>query len=142
MNVYLWLKAFHVAAAMTWISGMVVAALAIRSRQARADVQTAQEMYWLDTVRRWDRCFTFPAMLMVWGLGITMAMLAGWFSSPWLMIKLVIVGALSALHGMLSGLLRGLGRSADPPPSAMRYAGPATILGVVMIAVLAVTKPF
>ena len=71
-----------------------------------------------------------------------MAMQAGWFGSPWLTIKLAIVGALSALHGLLSGTLRRLSASADQPPAALRYAAPATILGVVMIAILVVTKPF
>jgi len=71
-----------------------------------------------------------------------MAMQAGWFASPWLMIKLALVGALSALHGLVSGMLRRLGVSADHPPAALRYAAPATILGVVMIAILAVAKPF
>jgi uncharacterized membrane protein len=58
------------------------------------------------------------------------------------MIKLAIVGALSALHGLLSGMLRRLGASAEQPPAALRYAAPATILGVAVIAMLVVTKPF
>jgi uncharacterized membrane protein len=142
MQVYLWLKAFHVAAAMTWIGGMLAAGLMVASRLTGAGVQATQDTRHLDVIRRWDRCVTLPAMLVVWGLGLAMAMLAGWFGSPWLMIKLAIVGALSALHGLLSGMLRRLGRGAEQPPAALRYAAPATILGVVMIAMLAVTKPF
>ena len=142
MQIYLWLEAFHVAAAMTWISGMVAAGLMVASHLACADIQTTRDTRYLDVIRRWDRCVTLPAMLVVWGLGLGMAMQAGWFSSPWLMIKLAIVGALSALHGLVSGMLRRLGASADHPPAALRYAAPATILGVVMIAILAVAKPF
>jgi putative membrane protein len=142
MPVYLWLKAFHVAAVITWISGMMVVALALASRATHAGVEIMQDAHGLETIRRWDRYVTVPAMLMAWGLGLAMAMQAGWFSSPWLMIKLPIVGALAALHGLLSGRLRRAGRSADQPPSALLYAAPATILCVVMIAILAVTKPF
>jgi len=142
MQVYLWLKAFHIAAATTWISGLVVAGLAVASRLARAGIQTAQDPYFLEAVRRWDRFFTLPAMLLAWALGIAMAMQAGWLSSHWLMIKLTIVGALLALHGVLSGTLRRLDRGADHPAAILFYAAPATILGIVMIAILVVTKPF
>jgi protoporphyrinogen IX oxidase len=142
MQVYLWLKAFHVAAAMTWIGGMLAAGLVVASRLTCAGSQATHDPRHLDVIRRWDRCVTLPAMLVVWGLGLVMAMLAGWFGSPWLMIKLAIVGALSALHGLLSGMLRRLSASADQPPAALRYAAPATILGVVMIAMLVVIKPF
>jgi putative membrane protein len=141
MQVYLWLKAFHIAAAMTWISGMVATGLAVASRRICAGSQATQDTRYLDVVRRWDRCVTLPAMLVVWGLGLVMAIQAGWFASPWLMIKLAIVGALAALHGLLSGMLRRFGASADQPPAALRYAAPAMILGVVMIAILAVVKP-
>jgi protoporphyrinogen IX oxidase len=142
MQVYLWLKAFHIAAAMTWISGMVAAGLVVASRLTCTGIQAAQDTRYLDVIRRWDRCVTLPAMLVAWGLGIVMAIQAGWFGSPWLTIKLAIVGALAALHGLLSGMLRRLGASVDQPPAALLYAAPATILGVVMIAILAVTKPF
>jgi len=142
MQAYLWLKAFHVAAAITWIGGMVAAGLVVASRPACADVQTTQDTPFLNAIRRWDRSVTLPAMLVVWALGLVMAMQAGWFASPWLTIKLAIVGALTALHGLLSGTLRRLGASNDQPPATLRYAAPATILGVVMIAILVVTKPF
>jgi protoporphyrinogen IX oxidase len=142
MQVYLWLKAFHIAAAMTWISGMVAAGLVVANHQARTGVHTTQQTQLLETIRRWNRCVTLPAMLVAWALGILMAMQADWFASPWLMIKLAIVGALAALHGLLSGMLRRLGASAGQPPAAVVYAAPATILGIVMIAILAVAKPF
>jgi protoporphyrinogen IX oxidase len=142
MLVYLWLKAIHIAAAMTWISGIVVAGLAVASGPARTDIAAAQDMRKLDAIRRWDRRVTLPAMLMVWALGLTMAMQAGWFSAPWLMIKLAIVAALAALHGVLSGRLHRLDRDGAPLPAALIYAAPATILGVALIAILAVTKPF
>ena len=142
MQVYLWLKAIHIAAAMTWTSGVVVAGLAVASHPAGTDITAAPDTRLRDAIRRWDRRVTLPAMLLTWGLGLTMAMQAGWFSSPWLMIKLAIVATLAALHGVLSGRLRRLDRDADAGPAALRHAAPATILCVALIAILAVTKPF
>ncbi len=71
-----------------------------------------------------------------------MAMQAGWFSSHWLMIKLAIVGVLAALHSVLSGTLLRLDRGAGCPAAILLYTAPATILGIMMIAILVVTKPF
>ena len=81
-------------------------------------------------------------MLLTWALGIAMAMQGAGSSYPWLMIKLTIVGALLALHGVLSGTLRRLARGAAQPAAILHYAAPATILGIVIIAILVVTRPF
>lgn len=136
---YLWLKALHVAAAATWIGGLLVAALAVRALGA----SPGDGRNWLDAVRRWDRRVTSPAMLLVWALGIAMAVQGGWFASRWLMAKLAVVLALSALHGVLSGTLR---RAARDDGSATTIAGlPAghlIVAAVGAVAVLAVTKPF
>jgi putative membrane protein len=142
MQLYLWLKAFHIAAATIWISGLLVADLAVASHLACAGIAAAEDRCLLAMVRRWDRRVALPAMLLAWALGIAMAMQAGWFSSRWLMIKLTVVGALAALHGVLSGTLRRLDRGAGRPAAILLYAAPATILGIVMIAILVVTKPF
>jgi protoporphyrinogen IX oxidase len=141
MDVYPWLKACHVAAAMTWTSGLVVAGLAVADRVAGTERETG-DTGWIRAVGRWDRCVTFPALLLTWGLGLAMAMQGGWFASSWLMIKLVLVGLLVALHGVLSGRLRRLQPGPHPPPAILRYAAPATIPCVLVIAILVVMKPF
>jgi putative membrane protein len=140
---YLWLKAFHIAAAVTWIGGMLTASLAVANLSTGQQTPVTGAPPLLEAVRQWDRRVTSPVMLIVWGLGITMAMQGGWLSSSWLLIKLVIVVILSASHGLLSGTLRRRGRDAGrAPPAILRYAAPATIICVIIIAILAVTKPF
>ena len=142
MQLYLWLKAVHIAAAITWTSGIVLAGLAVASGTARTDRAAAPDTPMRDAIRRWDRRVTLPAMLLTFALGLTMAMQAGWFSAPWLMLKLAIVAALAGLHGVLSGRLRRLDHDAGHRPAALRHAASATILCVALIATLAVTKPF
>ena len=140
---YLWLKALHVAAAETWIGGLLIAALAVAAVSTSVAPRSASERRWLDVVRRWDRRVTSSAMLVVWGLGITMAIQGGWFASPWLIAKLVVVVALSALHGMLSGTLRrATSEAGRTSPATQFHAGPSVVAAVIVIAVLAVTKPF
>jgi uncharacterized membrane protein len=140
---YLWLKAFHIAAAATWIGGLIIAALAVTAAFRPTEASSEGDRRWLNTVRGWDRRVTSPAMMIVWGLGLTLGLQGGWFASSWLWAKLVVVVGLSALHGQLSGTLRRAAREAGQPSVAARAnAAPAVVAAVAVIAVLAVTKPF
>ncbi len=133
---YLWLKAFHIAAVMVWIGGLLVSSMAVAAVQASSTTTFA-------TIRRWDRRVTSPAMLLVWIVGLALAALADWFPSAWLIVKLVIVLALSALHGMLTGTLRRRAEGLDHrPPAFLRFAPPLVVVGATAIVLLAVVKPF
>jgi uncharacterized integral membrane protein (TIGR00701 family) len=141
---YLWLKALHIAAVVTWIGGMLVAAVSIAAvTEARGQQEIAIRSALLERVRRWDRRVTSPAMLLVWILGLTLALTGGWFPQVWLLAKLTLVLLLSALHGVLSGRLRRLAHSQEPaPPALLRHAGAAVVIATFVIVAIAVTKPF
>jgi len=128
---YLWLKAVHVAAVLLFIGGLFAQTFALASAQGSAPLA------------RWDRLATVPAMLIVWVTGATIAVEAGWFTSPWLWAKLVFVLALTGLHGIQSGKLRRLrgGDLPSSPNSTLRVAG-FIATAVASIAVLVVAKPF
>lgn len=126
------LVALHVAAAMIWIAGMVLLGLADASGAAG-----------LARIRTWNRRVTTPAMIATWVLGIILATTGGWFASPWLQIKLIVVLALSALHSRLSGGLRRRGADetiADEATSFTFSALSVAAAGVVVC--LAFVKPF
>jgi uncharacterized membrane protein len=140
---YLWLKAFHVAAVIGWIGGMSVSSLFIAVHVASSRPLAAGESRMIEIVRAWDWKVTTPAMLLAWALGMTMAVQAGWFSSRWLMVKLVLVFGLSALHGVQSGMLRRMARGANrSPPAFVRHSASAVLMAIAAIAILAVVKPF
>jgi len=141
---YLWFKALHVAAVLTWIGGVLVMAVAITVQtHLPKTLPPEQKNSFLTVVRKWDMRVTTPALALVWVLGITLALQGGWFSSPWLMIKLVIVTALSALHGMQTGALRRLARNPDHKiPRVLALSGPITILSIICVAILVIVKPF
>ena len=140
---YLWLKAFHAAAVIGWIGGMLASSLVMAMLVTSSRPPAAAESRMIGMMRAWDGKVTTPAMLMAWALGMTMAVQAGWLSSRWLMIKLVLVFGLSSLHGMQSGMLRRLARGANCSPSVhLRYAAPAILAAIAAIAVLVVIKPF
>lgn len=140
---YLWLKAFHVAAVVAWVGGVLVSAVTIAAFIGGQQAESAHRAGLLRSVRRWDRHVTSPAMLLVWGLGLTLAYQGAWFREPWLTLKLALVLGLSALHGVLSGTLRRLSRTRPDAPSRLLGFTPTAIVAtVLLIAVLVVVKPF
>jgi uncharacterized membrane protein len=141
---YLWLKAFHIAAAVTWIGGMIAAAVTIAAFSGSgAGADASDRAVILKAVQHWDRQVTSPAMLLVWALGVSLALKGGWFSEIWLMLKLGVVLVLSGLHGMLSGTLRRLAQ-ADGPPGlpVLRHIPAAIVASVLFIVTVVVIKPF
>lgn len=140
---YLWVKALHITAVLVWIGGLLAVAVAIAAPSPSKEAAGAPGRTAVFAMRRWDRYVTSPAMLLAWGAGLTLAMLGEWFRSPWLIIKLVFVLLLSALHGILSGTLRKLGRSDTPPALfGLRHAPLLIIMSVAAIVILVVVKPF
>lgn len=140
---YLWLKAFHIVAAIVWIGGMLMAALTLSAFSGHdGEPGSPTRSSLLAAARRSDRMVTSPAMLVVWVLGLTLALKGGWFPDPWLLIKIALVVLLSAFHGMLSGRLRRLATPDETyVPRELRYAPLVIVGGVTAIVVLVVTKP-
>ncbi len=130
---YAWLKAFHVAAAITFFAGVLGAAVFLGAAQP-GHAETVR------AIHRWDRTVTTPAMLLVWTLGLTLALVGGWFRDGWLFAKLVFVVALSGVHGMQSAKLRRLaGGVATAAPS--RLVAPLVVGFAIAIAIPVVVKP-
>jgi protoporphyrinogen IX oxidase len=136
VDIYLLLKALHVAAAMAFVGGMLVASLAIVALACNA----AGGASILAVVRRWDARVTTPAMVATWGLGLTIALRGDWFPSGWLLAKLVVVVLLSGLHGVLSGRMRRMASGVVTNGTTLTPI--LVIVGATWIALLAVVKPF
>jgi len=133
---YLCLKALHVTAVLIFIGGLFLQAIGVA-----AGARGAAEAVGL--VSRWDQRVTLPAMLAVWLTGALVAASGAWFSNHWLWAKLVIVVALSALHGIQSGRLRKLRRGDRLQTNCEPLFVPGAVaIAVAFIAFLAVAKPF
>ncbi|AOJ36383.1 CopD family protein [Burkholderia metallica] len=132
--IYLWIKAVHVAAVVTFVGGLLM--LAVGVRIANFAVHRA--------VRRWDRTVTAPALALVWIAGIALALNGHWFGAAWLSVKLVVVAALSVLHGLLAGTLRRMERDdlVVVPASWPEYAAGAVVAATAIVVGLVVIKPF
>ncbi len=131
---YTWLKAFHVAAVITFVAGVLGTAVFLAAaRPDQAGVAWA--------IHRWDRNVTTPAMLLVWAFGLTLALIGGWFRAGWLLAKLVLVVLLSGIHGVHSAKLRRLAGNVATT-AALRPIAPLIVGAIIAIAILVVVKPF
>jgi len=137
-DLYPWLVAAHVTAVVFFVGGLLAQT---RLLALIRDEPKAQQDAMLAILLRLDRGVTVPALALAWILGLTLALTAGWFASGWLIAKLGLVVALSALHGIQSGRIRRFLQSNDPRP-AIAGSGPFIVLAMAAIAILAVVKPF
>jgi putative membrane protein len=96
--------------------------------------------------RRLLKAIINPAMIATWLLGLSLIYLMGWEAfrqSHWLHAKLVLVLAMSALHGFFTRWLKQFARDANPH-SAKFYQIVNEIPTALLVAIvlLAVIKPF
>ena len=133
----------HVSADIVFIAGLLAGALALMALSFQAASDLATERRLIRALRRWHRAVTSPALVLAWACGVWLALQAGWFHSGWLHVKLVLVFALSALHGWLSAALRRAGATAPAVPGRAWRVAPALALGAIVAVVwLALMKPF
>lgn len=138
MNLHAWLNALHIIAGMLWVFGLLLMSftytVVARSPQGNGAL--------LEGVRRWSRNVTSPSMIVLWVAGIVMVLMYGQFPHAWLLLKIVVVVALSALHGLLSGALRRLNSGEAARLAWLRHAPVMLVVAVIAIIVLAIVRPF
>lgn len=136
-----WLKAAHLLAVVTFAGGLLLTAVVLRLQHASPTPRLPSERRLLVAARRWDRTVTTPALALVWLLGLTMAVRAGWMGAPWLLGKLVLVAGLTVLHGTQAGVLQRLVAEQAPPPRWTRHAVAPMLAAVATCVLLVALKP-
>ena len=111
MNIYGWIKAFHIVAVIAWMAGMLYLPRLFVYHCA-AEKGSVQSETFKVMERRLLRGIINPAMIVAIVLGLWLGWMGpdsryGWFASGWLQAKIVLVLALSAIHGMLARTMPG-----------------------------------
>jgi len=141
-GLYPWFKAFHVIAVIAWMAGMLyLPRLFVYHCDAKPGSQQSETFKIME--RRLLRAIVNPAMVASWALGLWMVYDGGWVSAHWLHGKLVLVVALSAIHGMLAHWTADF--AADRNRHSQRFYRiineiPAMLM--IGIVILVVIKPF
>jgi putative membrane protein len=141
-GLYLWLKAAHVFAVIAWMAGMLYLPRLFVYHCAAAPGSTQSETFKV-MERRLLTVIINPSMVATWVLGLWLAWQSGAFTAGWLQAKLVLVLAMSGLHGMLSRWTRDF--AADRNRHSQKFYRiinevPAVLL--IGIVILAVVRPF
>jgi putative membrane protein len=144
---YEWIKAFHIIAVIAWMAGMLYLPRLFVYHCA-AEMGSVQSETFKVMERRLLRGIINPAMIATWVFGLWLAWLGpdsryGWFASPWLWAKLVLVLALSAVHGMLARWRKDF--AADRNVHSQRFYRIINEIPTILmigIVILAVVKPF
>jgi putative membrane protein len=140
--IYALLKALHIVAVTGWIGGLLLQACLLRTLARLPLPLLPDQRSVIGAAVRWEGRLAAPAMLLAWACGLALAGQGLWWMAPWLNVKLALVFALSALHGVQSGSLRRMVDSpVRRPPGWLRHGGAALLCAVAAIVFLVVLKP-
>ena len=139
---YEWVKAFHIIAVIAWMAGMLyLPRLFVYHCEAEPGSKQSETFKLME--RRLLRAIINPAMIVVWLLGLYMAWEAPWYDELWLQLKVVLVLAMSGLHGFFARWVKDF--AADRNQHSQKFYRiinevPAVL--IVAIVLLVVLKPF
>ena len=144
---YEWIKAFHIIAVIAWMAGMLYLPRLFVYHCA-AEKGSVQSETFKVMERRLLRAHHQSGDGRDLGLGLWLAWHGpdsryGWFASGWLRAKIVLVLALSALHGLLARW--GKDFAADRNRHSQKFyriINEVPTILMIVIVILAVLKPF
>jgi len=138
---YLWLKALHVVAIISWMAGLLYLP---RLFVYHADTGPgAQSETFKIMERRLYRYIMTPAMVVAWATGLYLAAAAGWFAAPWFHVKATLVVLLTVAHFHDGALLRAFAADANLHPARyFRIINEIPTLLMLGVVVMVIVKPF
>lgn len=139
---YLWLKAGHIIFVIFWMAGLFMLPRFFVYHQECAP-GTSENAVWVDRERKLLKIILWPSLVVVWVLGLALAMSIGAFSQGWFYAKLAFVLALTAYHVWLASYAAALARG-ERRLSGRRLRMINEVPGVAaaLIVVLVIVKPF
>lgn len=139
---YDWLKALHVIAVIAWMAALLYLPRLFVYHADAGPGSAASETFKI-MERRLLRGIATPAMVAVLGLGLTLAAMGGWFSSGWLLAKLVLVAGLVTAHGFFAAEVKAFAADRRHRPARFyRLLNEAPAVLMAAIVLLVILKPF
>lgn len=139
---YLWLKAGHVLFVIFWMAGLFMLPRYFVYHQESAP-GSPEEALWVEREARLLRIILWPALVVVWVLGLALAGQIGAFAQGWFHVKLTAVLVLSAYHVWLAGYAKALARGERRLTGRrLRLLNEVPGLMAAIIVVMVVVKPF
>jgi protoporphyrinogen IX oxidase len=147
VDVYLWLKAFHIIAVIAWMAGMLYLPRLFVYHCA-AEKGSIQSETFKVMERRLLRAIINPAMIATFIFGIWLAWLVAdsryaWLLPGWLWAKIVLVLLMTAVHGLFARWVKDFAADANRHSQKFyRIINEVPTAIMILIVILVVLKPF
>jgi putative membrane protein len=145
MDTYLLAKSLHIISFTAWMAGMFYLPR-LMAYHAGVAAQSPESALFKIMERRLLKAIMTPAMIATWGFGIWLVVITG-FGGPgtggWIHAKIVLVLALSGLHGFFSACRKKFDRDENTrSPRFYKIINEVVTVIFVAIVLLVVLKPF
>jgi protoporphyrinogen IX oxidase len=142
---YEWIQALHVIAVIAWMAAMLyLPRLFVYHAVEPKGTPTSETFKIME--RRLLKAIMTPAMIAVWLFGLVMMVQNGldWLAaSPWMHAKLVLVLAMSGIHGWFAGMVRVFAEDRNTRPQRFyRIINEVPTVLMVLVVILVIVKPF
>lgn len=145
LNHYMWIKALHVIAVISWMAGMLyLPRLFVYHATAPRGGELSETLKVME--HRLLRYIINPAMIATFLFGALM-LYANWealmLGAGWMHAKIMLVLLLAGVHGMLAGSRKKFARDENTRPAKFyRILNEAPTLLMIVIVILVIVKPF
>lgn len=138
----LWVKAAHIIFVIFWMAGLFMLPRFFVYHQQTA-VGSPEDVSWIEREGRLRRIILNPSMIIVWLLGLALALNIGAFSQGWFHAKLLAVILLSGYHGWMGGYAKALAKGERRlDERRLRMLNEVPGVAAALIVILAVVRPF
>jgi putative membrane protein len=139
---YPWVKAAHLIFVIFWIAGLFMLPRFLIYQVANQP-GSPEDLAWVERINRLRSIILSPSMILVWLLGLMLAVNIGAFQMGWFHAKLLLVLLLSGYHGWAVGTAKRIARGYRPASDkALRLMNEVPGIATALIVVLVIVKPF
>jgi protoporphyrinogen IX oxidase len=139
---YLWLKALHIIAVISWMAGMLyLPRLFVYHASAKPGSEQSETFKVME--RRLLKFIMVPAMAVTWLAGIMLMLQGQFLGATWFHIKFALVLAMTILHGLFGHWTNEFAFDRNQhTPKFFRIVNEIPTVLLIAIVILAVVKPF
>ena len=139
---YLWVKAAHITFVIFWMAGLFLVPRFYVYHHATPP-GSAEDRQWIERESRARNIILMPAMIIVWVLGLMLAVHLDAFHEGWFIAKLALVIALSGYQGWIGAYGRKLSSGIRPLENrTLRIMNEVPGIAAAVIVVLVIVRPF
>ena len=139
---YPWVKAAHITFVIFWMAGLFLLPRFYVYHHATTP-GSAEDRAWIEREDRARTIILMPAMLVVWALGLVLAVHVDAFHQGWFVAKFVLVVALTGYQGWVSAYGKKLAQGMRPLENrTLRVMNEIPGIAAALIVVLVIVRPF